>query len=311
MPTQTQSQSASVTVSKPPSTEGREFRRKAVQRDTGNQTARFFGWFSIGLGVAEILFPARLAKLIGTRPHPKTMRLMGVREIATGAGLLAARYPAAWMKARVAGDALDLALLGSAFGGRRTDRVRLATATAGIAAITAADAICSARLDAAQPAGSSISVETSMAVNRTPEECYAFWRKLENLGRFANDLEYVRATGEKTSHWKARLPGTNGLEWDEELTQDEPGTLIAWQSLPGGDVETSGSVRFEKRPEGKGTLIRVAMRFVPRIPGAMLAAGLLETITEKRLREDVRRYKSVIEAGEAPTTEGQPQGGKL
>lgn len=76
--------------------------------------ARVLGWFSIGLGVAELLAARPLARGVGLPARSGVVRGYGVREIATGIGLLNAREPAPWLWARVAGDALDLATLATA-----------------------------------------------------------------------------------------------------------------------------------------------------------------------------------------------------
>ena len=77
--------------------------------------AEFLGWFSIGLGTAQIAAPRMLCKLIGADGDgvaPKVMRLMGARELAQGTGILVRPRPTMWLWSRVAGDGLDLSLLG-------------------------------------------------------------------------------------------------------------------------------------------------------------------------------------------------------
>ncbi|HEY3065389.1 MAG TPA: hypothetical protein VGL09_06325 [Methylomirabilota bacterium] len=105
------------------------------------------GWFSIGLGVAEIVAPRQLARLIGSPKRPLLIRAFGLREIATGIGILAtAPPPLAWTWSRVAGDALDLAALGKAFTSRRANPTRLAATVLAVAGALAADVYCGVRL---------------------------------------------------------------------------------------------------------------------------------------------------------------------
>lgn len=61
-------------------------------------------------------------------------------------------------------------------------------------------------------------------------------------------LESVRVTGEGRSHWIAKAPAGTTVEWDAQITDDQPNQLIAWRSVEGADVENSGSVRFEPAP---------------------------------------------------------------
>ena len=111
-------------------------RRKAVTRS--QRTAYGLGWFSVGLGLAEILAPRALGRAIGLGYGPmkgSIFRGYGLREIAAGVGILSRRRPAAWMWARFVGDLLDLASLGTAMGTHRRgrDRARIAGAIGAVA----------------------------------------------------------------------------------------------------------------------------------------------------------------------------------
>jgi hypothetical protein len=112
--------------------------------------ARGLGWFSIGLGVAQLLAPRALSQMTGMRGQHGLMRLCGAREFVNGVGLLAARNPTPWVWARVAGDALDLVAIaaGAQFHGRH--RTRALVALSAVAAVSAVDVVAAARL-AAQP----------------------------------------------------------------------------------------------------------------------------------------------------------------
>src|SRR5690242_6661752 len=87
-----------------------------VNSDSGAQTlASALGWFSIGLGVAQVAAPRVVARLAGAQPSADTLRLMralGLREISSGIGILSGKRTGTWVRARVAGDLMDLALLG-------------------------------------------------------------------------------------------------------------------------------------------------------------------------------------------------------
>src|SRR3954462_1142776 len=78
------------------------------------RVAQGLGWFSIGLGLTEVLAGRALGRSLGMEHRTGLLRAFGLREIATGIGILSQRRPAAWVWGRVAGDALDLAVLGSA-----------------------------------------------------------------------------------------------------------------------------------------------------------------------------------------------------
>jgi uncharacterized protein YjeT (DUF2065 family) len=109
--------------------------------------ASALGWFSIGLGLAEIIAPRALAKLIGVKGnHDALLRVFGLREMMSGVGILMQPRPAGWLWARVGGDALDLAALGVALASPDSDREKVLGALAAVAGVTVADVICAIQL---------------------------------------------------------------------------------------------------------------------------------------------------------------------
>lgn len=153
-------------------------------------------------------------------------------------------------------------------------------------------------------------IDASVSIGRPAAEVYRFWRQLENLPRFMKHLESVKDIGNGRSHWVARSPaGGAPVEWDAEIVDEREGELISWRSLPDSTVQNAGTVRFEPATGGRGTFVKVHMDLTP--PGGVagrLAASLLEPITTQEVKEDLRRLKNLLEAGEIPTTEGQSAG---
>lgn len=161
------------------------------------------------------------------------------------------------------------------------------------------------------PARPGVRVEESVTINRPADELYRYWREYANLPRFMRSIESVTAidTNPRRSHWVARTPVGPPLEWEAEIHNDEPGRLIAWRSVEGSRVETAGSVHFEPAPGGRGTEVRVNWKVNP--PGgalAALAARAFGADPATETREDLRRFKQLMEAGELPTVHGQPSG---
>jgi len=274
--------------------------------------AEGLGWFSIGLGVAEVLAPRQLGRMIGLRrKHTFLLRLLGLREIASGLGILSKQRPAGWLWSRVGGDALDLALLGVSLGANDRRRGRLTAATAAVAGVTALDLFCSQELSRTSKAAGdgAVHVEKSVTINRSAEELYRFWRNFQNLPRFMSHLVSVEVTGPTRSHWIAKGPAGTTVEWDAEIVTETPNELISWRSLDGADVANAGSVRFERAPGGRGTIVRVKMQYRP-MGGAVGAtvAKLLGQAPEKQVKLDLYQFKQVMETGEVARTEGQPAG---
>ena len=274
--------------------------------------AHALGWFSIGLGVAEIAAPQRLAKLIGVNDHRTLLRVLGMREIASGVGILSRRRPVGWLWSRVGGDIMDLAVLGMALISPSANRRRVAAATAAVTGVTVLDLRASQQLSSQpeiQDSAVTVQVKKSVTINRSPEELYQFWHDFHNLPGFMNDLESVQITGEQRSHWVATGPGGKRIEWDAEITEDRPNELIAWRSLEGSQVENSGSVRFEPARGKPGTVVRVELEYRP--PAGVLGATvakLLGAEPKQQVHENLHRFKQLMETGEIITTEGQPAG---
>lgn len=271
----------------------------------GGELARGLGWFSIGLGAAELLFPKQLGRLIGVRGHEKLIRWMGAREIAAGIAVLSGKNPLGSIAGRVAGDAVDLSLLGAGMASSGTQKGKLGGAIGAVAGVTALDVICLLKLgNEAEP----MQTTQTVAINKTPEECYQFWRNLENLPRFMEHVKSISSTGEKRSHWVVKAPAGTTVEWDAELVSDGP-ERIEWRSLPGADVENSGSVEFRKAPAGHGTIVKASIQYKP--PAGKVGAAVATLFAREpgmQAKSDLRRFKAVIETGEVPTIEGQSSG---
>jgi uncharacterized membrane protein len=122
-------------------------------------------------------------------------------------------------------------------------------------------------------------------------------------------LRSVEETDATHSRWVASAPLGMSVEWDAEIVTDTPNRVISWRSLPGSDVDTAGSVHFNMAPSGRGTEVRVSLKFDPPAGkfGSFIARLFGEN-PEQQIRDDLARFKQIIEAGEIPTTAGQPHG---
>lgn len=110
------------------------------------RVAHALGWFSIGLGLTEVAAGRALGRALGMEGQTGLLRGFGLREIATGLGILSRPRPTAWVWGRVAGDAMDLAALGSACTPDNPRRDNVVAAIAAVAGVTAVDVWCAWRL---------------------------------------------------------------------------------------------------------------------------------------------------------------------
>jgi uncharacterized membrane protein len=143
-----------------------------------------------------------------------------------------------------------------------------------------------------------VNVEERVIINRPREELYRFWRNLENLPRFMSHLESVERMTETLSRWRAEGPAGTTVEWNAEIINDVENSIIAWRSLEGSDVVSAGSVHFD--PAGPvRTLVRVRLQYSPPLGKAGAAiAKLMGSDAATQIREDLLRFKQMIESGE-------------
>jgi len=145
-------------------------------------------------------------------------------------------------------------------------------------------------------------VGRSVTINRPREELYAFWRNFANLPRFMHNVHSVAIKDERHSHWVIEAPAGRTVEWDSEITQDDPGRLIAWQSQEGASVRNSGQVEFLDSPDDRGTVVRVTLTYDPPAGGVgKLIAKLFQKEPKVQARQDLRRFKQLMETGEIAT----------
>jgi uncharacterized membrane protein len=162
---------------------------------------------------------------------------------------------------------------------------------------------------AAESIAREVHIETSVAINKSPKDLYAFWRDFKNLPLFMKTLESVTELDSHKSHWIAKGIGSARVEWDAEIYNEIDNELIAWRSLENADVVNAGSVRFQKGPMGHGSYVRVAMNYNP--PGGKLGATVAQLLgaePAQLIKQDLRRLKQIMEAGEIPTIDGQTSG---
>lgn len=277
--------------------------RPGLPSTNAKRLAKGLGWFSIGLGLAELLAPRAIANISGvSNKHTGLIRLYGLREIGSGIAIFSQEKPTEAVWSRVVGDAVDLASLGVAASKPDAKRGRVAFATANVLAVTVLDVVCAMQLS--NGANHGIHASGSCIVNLAPDEVYRFWRNFENLPRFMRHLESVHDLGDDRSHWKVKGPAGMEVEWDATIIADVPGEVITWRSLENSDVDHAGAVRFERAAGGRGTIVRVNIEYNPI--GGVLGAAVARLFGEEpnqQLDDDLRRFKQVLEVGEVVVSE--------
>jgi uncharacterized membrane protein len=150
---------------------------------------------------------------------------------------------------------------------------------------------------------------STITINAAPDTVYAAWRDVERLPTFMFHLESVTSTDDRHSHWVAKAPPDTTVEWDAEIIDDVPGNRLSWRSTEGASVPNSGSVRFGSAPGGQGTEVHVELEYSP--PGGALGVRIAKLWGEEpnqQIRDDLRRFKQIVETGEVVRSDGSPLG---
>jgi uncharacterized membrane protein len=148
--------------------------------------------------------------------------------------------------------------------------------------------------------GRGVRVEKSITVDAAPATVYAFWRNFENLPRFMHNLDRVDVRDDKRSHWWAKGPAGRTVDWEAEIINEIPNELIGWRSVDGSQIDNAGSVHFTQASGGRGTEVRVLLRYDP--PAGTFGAAISKILGEDpaaNIEEDLRRLKTLMESPDA------------
>ena len=156
-----------------------------------------------------------------------------------------------------------------------------------------------------------LEISRSITINKPRNEVYQYWRKLENLPLFMKHLQSVTQLDERRSHWVAPIPGTEkidsvgNIEWDAEIVEEVENEKLLWRSVSNSSVDNAGEVRFQDAPPNRGTEVHVTIRYTP--PAGQLGttvAKLFQPAFRQMVKEDIRRFKRIMETGLIPSNEG-------
>jgi len=151
-------------------------------------------------------------------------------------------------------------------------------------------------------------IEAAITIDKPAAELYAFWRRLENLPRIMKNVEQVVDLGDGRSHWTGKSALGFKAEWDAEIVDEQEGRRLSWRSLPGSQVHNAGTVWFDEAPNGRGVVVRVSMELAGGL--GHLAGKTFHGTTLQQVKEDLKRFKALMETGEIATTDGQPHGNR-
>ena len=257
--------------------------------DAQRTLAPALGWFSMALGAAEIAMPKQVARAIGTDGNALLMRGLGVRELSAGVAVLSRRNPAPGLWARVAGDAMDLALLGTALRNERNERSRVGIALASVAAIAALDLVAALSPSVYQRDGRTPRPDFTKSVSMylAPEDLFDVLADPStycNLMPGFDDAQFTLLDSERPLRLSWKVEGARAFagRFDIEIREQEPVKGTAMRL----DAYSTGSML--------GPLRRVIAEF----PGDEVSLGL-------------RRLKNIAEVGYIVSNDGPSGRGKV
>lgn len=140
-----------------------------------------------------------------------------------------------------------------------------------------------------------IRVDESVVIRVPRVELFRFWRRIEDLPQYLENVIAVREIDPETSHWIVKAPAGRRSEWDAVIHNEIENELIAWRTLPGAGVDHAGSVRFEDAPGG-GTRLIVELQYNP--PAGTLgaaAAAVWGMEPGMMIARDLQRLKRLLE----------------
>jgi uncharacterized membrane protein len=142
----------------------------------------------------------------------------------------------------------------------------------------------------------------TVTVGRPREQLYEEWRDFTRFPRFMENVEMVEKLDGKRSRWTINAPGGSTVVLVTRITEDKSPDSIAWESEPDSEIKTEGRVEFLDAGPGRGTMVRLVMRYDP--PGGIVGKGLAKLFQREpkiQSRRDLHRFKSLMETGEIAT----------
>jgi len=232
---------------------------KDVLKKNPDGLAKGLGWFSVGLGLAQIAMPDRVAEIAGIEPTDDNLRLMrtfGMRELTSGVGILTQPVPDKWLWSRVLGDVLDLAVLGVAMGKASENRSKTIGATLAVLGVTGLDILAAKELS----------------------------RKREVME--IDDVEIGAKSIFRIVTVKAH-PANVETDWND---------FVASQ---GSDEARQATVIFRPAPGARGTEIRADLTYTPKAGKlGEVAQKITHKSPGQMLGQDLKRFKMMLETGE-------------
>jgi uncharacterized membrane protein len=162
-------------------------------------------------------------------------------------------------------------------------------------------------IDAA-PWNRAVHARFSITINRPRHEVYAFFRDFEKMPQYTEVIEDVRKLDDRRYQMVANIFGTQ-MDVIGEIISEHENELLAWKTTANSDLKEKGSVTLRDAPGGRGTELHFDVEYHPPAGVAGAALGKMSgEAPDQKFPKAIRKMKSILEAGEAPTIVGQSSG---
>ncbi len=153
-------------------------------------------------------------------------------------------------------------------------------------------------------------VGRTVTIGKPAQELYGFWRRFERFPEFMDNVREIKRIDETRSEWLIEAPAGATVSVKTRIVEDVPGKTIAWVSEPDSQIEHEGRVEFADAPPGRGTYVRLLLRYTPPAGElGRLVAKVMQREPNVQARRDLRRFKQLMETGEVPVN-ASPSGRK-
>ena len=150
-------------------------------------------------------------------------------------------------------------------------------------------------------------VSRSITVGKPADDLYEAWRDADQFSRIMGSFAEITSPDDDRLHWTVHGPRGREVSWETRIVEEEPGEFLRWETPADATVPNEGTLRFRPAAGDRGTVVTLSVRCDP--PGGALgnaALKRLDIVPEALAGEALRRFKSLVESGEIPTTEANP-----
>lgn len=156
------------------------------------------------------------------------------------------------------------------------------------------------------PRSNWVEIQRSITIHRPRIDVYGEWREPQNQALVWKHFAEITNATDDGAHWRVDAPLGRSLQWETRIVEDHAAELIRWEST-GGDLPNEGTVEFRDAPGEYGTEITLRVRFDPPFgPLGDAAARVFDDAPKLVLAKALRRFKSLVEAGEVASTDRNP-----